>query len=91
MPIVLGRSVLADKHIKVAASCPVCHAGLEDMMHLLFTCLHAREIWRAMGPKDFINQALVGEYIVLEFLLIGRKQKSPVLGMLELQESILVI
>jgi hypothetical protein len=38
-----------------------------------------------MCLKDFINQALLGEYsgsTLLEILLTGRKQKRPVLGML---------
>jgi hypothetical protein len=57
--IVPGRSILTSKHMKVEAQCPVCLVGAEDMRHLLFTSLRAREVWKAM-LYEYINQETIG-------------------------------
>jgi hypothetical protein len=88
-----GRAILAARHIHVPAECPVCHQGAEDIMHLLFTCSRAREVWSALGLKEIINQSLATDRsgsVVLKDLICLPKQKSPILGQLGLQESIAV-
>ena len=32
------NGILANKHIGNQSSCPVCHLGCEDVMHVQFTC-----------------------------------------------------
>jgi hypothetical protein len=91
--VVPGRSILADKHIKVHPECPVCRRGAEDMRHLLFTCDRATEVWRSMGLSDYIKQAAIGEWsgsTILEDLLCRQASKSPILGNLLIKETIAV-
>ncbi|CAN1129854.1 Putative ribonuclease H protein At1g65750 [Linum perenne] len=38
------RKCAADK------SCPLCHVKEESVLHCLFTCYHAREVWRSHDP-----------------------------------------
>jgi hypothetical protein len=47
--VVLGMSILADRHIKVHPQCPIYKKGPEDINHLLFCCERAREVWRELG------------------------------------------
>jgi hypothetical protein len=34
-----GREILAERHINVSTSCPLCHAGPQDTRHLSFSRL----------------------------------------------------
>ncbi|KQJ89430.1 hypothetical protein BRADI_4g25636v3 [Brachypodium distachyon] len=66
------RVVLANRHIKVSGQCPLCAIGAEDILHMLFKCPRAAEIWSLLECQKFISEAL--EYdragsAVLEFLL----------------------
>jgi ribonuclease HI len=91
--VVPGKSILADRHMRVHPQCPVCQAGPEDMRHLLFTCLRAREVWKSLGLSDYIDQALIGERsgsCVLEEILRRSNQNTPILGMLKIKETIAV-
>jgi hypothetical protein len=91
--VVPGRSILADRHIKVQPQCPVCYVGPEDIRHLLFTCLRAREIWSNLGLSVYIDKAVLGERsgsTILEDLLRRPTSDAPVLGTLKLVETIVV-
>lgn len=73
--------------------CLVSQAGPEDIRHLLFTCLRAREVWKEMGLHEFIDQAVLGERSgssILEDIICRPKKRTPVLGMLKIHESVAV-
>jgi hypothetical protein len=40
---------LANMHIIVNSSCPICSSAREDIKHTLFSCEGAKEIWLKMG------------------------------------------
>jgi hypothetical protein len=42
--LVPGRGILANRHIKVSAQCPICNSGCENIKHLMFTCKRAKEV-----------------------------------------------
>ena len=43
------RSNLFHKHILDTDRCPQCPSVVENIDHLFFTCLAARQVWTAMG------------------------------------------
>ena len=91
--VIPSTSIIASRHIKVSAECPICMAGAEDIRHLLFTCLRAKEVWNALGLSNFVEQAVIGEYsgsTILEDIMCMPKQFTPVLGSLKIQELIAV-
>jgi hypothetical protein len=91
--LILGVGVLASRHIKVSPQCPICLQGCEDICHLLFKCKRAKSVWKALGLQDVISQATRANRsgsIVLEDILQSPRRKSPILGQLGLQETILV-
>lgn len=47
-----------ERDIKVSPQCPLCKQGAEDIRHLMSTCSRAWEVWRALGLRDILNQAL---------------------------------
>ena len=60
------------RHIPMSGECPICHVGPEDVRHLLFECIPARELWEKFGVLDSIRSALHVDRsgsIVLEDLL----------------------
>jgi hypothetical protein len=42
------KSILANRHVGTIGECPVCHSGPDDVLHLVFTCQAAREIWQSL-------------------------------------------
>ena len=50
-----GLAVLAGRHIKTSAQCPICKQGPEDIKHLMFTCVRARQVWKSLGVLKEIN------------------------------------
>lgn len=66
------RCILANRHVKVSAQCPICQGGAEDIKHLLFLCPRAKEIWSHLGLNEAVRQACEFDCSgqnVLEFLL----------------------
>jgi ribonuclease HI len=91
--LIPGLGVLANRHIKVSAQCPICWQGSEDIRHLMFTCGRAKEVWKSLGLEEVINNAVNLDRsgsVVLEEILRSPIKKSPVLGQLGLQEIVLV-
>jgi hypothetical protein len=59
----------------------------------MFKCKRAQSVWKALGLKEVISQATRVDRsgsTVLEEILRNPRRKSPVLGQLGLQETILV-
>jgi hypothetical protein len=91
--LIPGVGVLASRHIKVSPQCLICLQGCEDICHLLFKCKRAKSVWKALGLEDVISQATgIDRFVsvVLEDILRSPRRKSPVLGQLGLQETIIV-
>lgn len=67
--------------------------GVEDVYHLIFTCMRAREVWTTLGLKEVTDQALdsdIFDIIVFKNLLTDRRRQSPKVQHLGLQKSIIV-
>jgi hypothetical protein len=47
---------LANRHIGTSSECPICNIGPEDIMHLLFQCLLARNMWSSLGLHEIIDE-----------------------------------
>lgn len=85
--------MLANRHIPVSGQCPVCHMGAQNVCHLMFTCMRARDVWRALGLKEVIDQALDSDRfgsIIFENLLRDQRRQSPKVEHLGFQKSIIV-
>jgi hypothetical protein len=73
-------AILAGRHIKVSPQCPICRSGLEDICHIPFKCLRAKEIWNELGLSDEIQHALLADRsgsVVLEFILRSPNREAP--------------
>jgi ribonuclease HI len=91
--LIPGMAILANRHIKVPAQCPICKMGAEDIMHLMFTCSRAKEVWTALGLNDFIthwSKLDRSGSVVLEEILRADLNLSPVLGSLSVKETVAV-
>lgn len=91
--LVPGMCLLANRHIKVAAQCPICQQGAEDIRHLIFTCKRAKEVWKALGLDDFLKQFMATDRsgsVILEEILRSQVKKSPIIGHLGFQETVAV-
>jgi ribonuclease HI len=87
------RAILADRHMKVAAQCPVCLNGAENIRHALFTCDRAIQVWKALGLEQHIEEALVYDRagsVALKYLIGSDRRSSPVMGQPDLQTLVAV-
>jgi hypothetical protein len=50
--------ILADRHISLIPQCPICKIGIEDVQHVLFTCVRAKEVWTELGLHEIITDAV---------------------------------
>ena len=48
------RAVLANHHIGTNGICPLCKQGPEDTVHLLFSCVQARDVWLKLGLSELL-------------------------------------
>jgi hypothetical protein len=87
-----GMAILADRHIPVSPQCPVCSQGQEDILHLIFSCRRAKEIWHSLGLTDVINSALLDRSasIVLEGILRNQNLMQGGNDITDLKELICV-
>jgi hypothetical protein len=46
--------ILASRHIKVPAGCPICNLGPEDIKHILFTYVQDKDVWKDLGLSSCI-------------------------------------
>jgi hypothetical protein len=68
--------------------------GAEDIMHFIFTCSRAKEVWTALGLNDFIthwSRLDRSGSVVLEEILRADLNHPPVLGPLSLKETVAVV
>uniref|UniRef100_A0A8R7QFL0 Reverse transcriptase zinc-binding domain-containing protein n=1 Tax=Triticum urartu TaxID=4572 RepID=A0A8R7QFL0_TRIUA len=88
-----GLAVLANRHIPPTGQCLIYTKGAEDIKHLMFTCYRAKQVWRALGILDIVEEVTRIDRsgsIVLEEILRRSNNKSPVLGHVGLKELIVV-
>jgi hypothetical protein len=72
---------------------PVCSKGAEDIQHPLFTYDRAIQVWKAIGLKQHIEEALAYDRVgsvVLEYLIGSGRRPSPVMGQSDLQTLVAV-
>jgi hypothetical protein len=75
--------VLANRHITTTSGCPVCLVGCEDIMHSLFTCLRAKQVWEKLGVQLVIHEATNVDRagaIALEHIIIKGGSWDPLNG-----------
>lgn len=87
------KCILANRHVGTSASCPICGVGPEDVVHLLFLCPAARELWEAIGILDIISDATQTDRscsVVLEVLLRGLDNMLQGFENVGLKETIMV-
>jgi hypothetical protein len=66
------KSILCNRHIGPSGECPICGIHAEDILHLLFTCDPAKEIWECLGLSSIIANTLLADHsrsAVLEHIL----------------------
>ena len=88
-----GLSILANRHIKTTAQCPVCKLGPEDIKHLMFTCARARQVWTAIGIMDVIDDISTVDRsgsVCFEKMLRRKYPPNPKLDKITVAEAILV-
>jgi hypothetical protein len=87
-----GLAILARRHI-ISPQCPICKSGPEDICHILFKCLRAKEIWNELGLTDEIQHALIADRsgsVVLEHILRSPNREVPNLDKVTIHELIAV-
>ena len=88
-----GLAILANRHIKTSAQCPICKQGPEDVKHLMFTCSRARQVWEALGVLEAIDGVLPLDRsgsVVLEEILRNKDPTIASLGTTGFKEVIAV-
>jgi hypothetical protein len=66
------KSILCNRHIGNSGQCPICGLHAEDILHLLFICEPAKNMWESLGLSSFIANALAADRAgsaVLEYIL----------------------
>jgi hypothetical protein len=66
------KCILANPHVGTEGGCPICNSGLEDVLHLLFKCPVAMELWALLGLSEVIQEGIQTDLsgsAVLEFFL----------------------
>ncbi|XP_014755959.1 uncharacterized protein LOC104584065 [Brachypodium distachyon] len=81
--------ILANRHISTVSGCLVCAAGCEDIMHVLFTCQQAQQVWECLGIKHIIDDIVALDragVIALEHIICNTDVWDPLggIGMPEL-------
>jgi hypothetical protein len=51
------KAILFRRHIGTSDLCPICNLEAEDIMHMLFKCQRAAQIWEGLGIMDVIDRA----------------------------------
>jgi hypothetical protein len=52
------KCILSNRHIGTSAEYPICATGLEDVLHLLFSCPTAKDLWNSIGIYSIIEAVL---------------------------------
>jgi hypothetical protein len=52
------KGILASRHVGTTSECPICQEDPEDIIHLLFKCPTAMELWESLGIQNYIDTSL---------------------------------
>ena len=83
--------VLANRHIATNSGCPICSLDCEDIMHILFKCLRAKQIWEKLGVQSVVDEAVCADRagaVALEHIICKQGVWDP-LGGIGIPELIL--
>jgi hypothetical protein len=87
------KCILSNRHIGTSSECPICATGPEDILHLLFSCPTAKDLWNTIGIYSQIESVLDQDRAgsgILEILLRQESQNLPGLSNLGQKEVIAV-
>jgi hypothetical protein len=87
------KSILANRHVGNSGQCPVCSQAPEDVMHLIFQCDTAKQLWAALGLSTVIEDACIVDRsgsAVLEFLMREPDRLLPSFDSIGTKETIAV-
>jgi hypothetical protein len=87
------KSILANRHIGTSGQCSVCSQAPEDILHLLFNCEMARQMWDSLGLTSVIEEACMVDRAgsaFLEFLMREEDKPLPGFDTIETKETIAV-
>jgi hypothetical protein len=56
--IIPMKAILFNRHIGTSDRCPLCNNASEDILHLIFKCDLAANIWSELGIADYIHEAM---------------------------------
>ena len=82
-----------NRHVGSDGACPVCHGAAEDIKHLLFECLTARELWRGLGILEILDEAATVDRsgsVILEHLLLAEDKPVPMKPNLDIKQILAV-
>ena len=84
---------MVNRHVGTSGEFPICHAAAEDILHLLFQCHKAREMWRLPGLDSIMEAASSIDWagsVVVEYLLRSNNNTMPGFENIGLKETISV-
>jgi hypothetical protein len=50
------KAILFGRHIGTSGVCPICDQEEENVLHMVFKCQGAVNIWRALGFEHMISE-----------------------------------
>lgn len=82
------RAILANRHITPTGGCPVCHNGVEDIKHMIFSCDRAKAVWNLIGVwqkiRDLLETDRSGSIVLEEVIRRGEQVQGLEVGFAEL-------
>ena len=87
------KSIMVNRHVGTSGECPICHVAAEHILHLLFQCHKAREMWRLLGLDSIMEAASSIDWagsVVVEYLLRSNNNTMPGFENIGLKETISV-
>jgi hypothetical protein len=78
------KGILASRHVRTISACPICQHDPEDILHLLFTCSTAAELWESIGLQNYINTFISKNHSGSDVLEAILKSNSSVLPSFDL-------
>jgi hypothetical protein len=88
------KSILANRHVGNTGGCPICQLGPKDIMHLVFQCSAAWEMWISLGIHEIIDDFMPVDRsgsAVLEAILRSNMRVMSGFDNLGLKEVVAVI
>jgi ribonuclease HI len=74
------KGILASRHVGTISACPICQQDPEDILHLLFQCPTAADLWGTFGLQNFIDAFISANQsgsVVLEQILKSNSNVIP--------------